>query len=238
MVSAVLFQGWLLLDGLNCQSLTLAVSQLHSAAGIVFDGSGSTHVFFCYNFSIWSSANGFSGPLPNTIQQWTNLSRFRAAFNMLNGTLPEGIGSSWSQLTDFFVRDNQLSGTLPASLSQWSDIGYVFWRLYIVWVHWFSSNLFSQFNNSFFSCDVNRFIGTIPESYGNWTNLEIAFFDTNDLTGTVPESICTNNVGLTTLWADCLVEIECAPDCCTMCVWLFNWVCRQAWVFVFVLEIK
>ena len=54
---------------------------------------------------------------------------------MLNGTLPEGIGSSWSQLTDFFVRDNQLSGTLPASLSQWSDIGYVFWRLYIVWVH-------------------------------------------------------------------------------------------------------
>ena len=73
------------------------------------------------------SDNSFNGTLPESAQLgWTNLQSFQSLSNRLSGTLSDGIGSGWSQLTSLLIRDNQFSGTLPASLSQWSNILYVF----------------------------------------------------------------------------------------------------------------
>jgi len=76
---------------------------------------------------VFISDNSINGTLPESAQLgWTNLQSFQSLSNQMSGTLSDGIGSGWSQLTSLLIRDNKFSGTLPASLSQWSNILYVF----------------------------------------------------------------------------------------------------------------
>jgi len=68
--------------------------------------------------------------------------------------------------------------------------------------------------------ESNLFSGTIPDSLGNLLILQQATFDDNQLTGTMPATVCANRgdgrVGgfLLVLNADCPPQFTC--DCCTV----------------------
>jgi len=125
--------------------------------------------------------------------------------NNLNGILPSDIALLKSlvqnkkccktndKLTSFALpsrtpQNNSLSGQLPESISNW--------------------------NLEIFATSENMFNSTIPQGITSWNALQIATFQNNSFTGTVPEGICSI-LSLVVLLADCLSEIECS--CCTEC---------------------
>ncbi len=66
----------------------------------------------------------------------------------------------------------------------------------------------------------NKFSGTIPSSFGNANSLILAYFDTNDFTGSMPQQICDlkqwNLKNLTSVCDLHNPELTCSfQDCCT-----------------------
>ena len=107
--------------------------------------------------------NTFTGSLPDSIGQWTQLEHFYLSGavtadtdilpddNRFWGTLPNSIGQ-WTRIRNFDVsQDNDnpdtfFTGPLPSLIGQWTDL-----------------ELMATYNNGF--------TGTLSDSIGQWSNM-------------------------------------------------------------------
>lgn len=145
--------------------------------------------------------------------------------NQLEGTIRDGFDQFESlEFADF--KNNKLTGSLPASIFNIPTIRILYFN---------NNNLDGPIPLNYGSSPVlrdlflsgNALSGSIPDiEPGQLTTLTEFLLNDNQLTGTMPPSVCqlrVANVGiLEDLWADCGAEavnpVECAfPDCCTLC---------------------
>ncbi len=92
--------------------------------------------------------NMFSGTIPDSTCQWSNMLAFILYDNMFTGSIPQCIGNM-NKLQYLYLFDNQLTNTLPDSIGNFTELYYIY--IY-----------------------GNHFTGKIPSTIGNWvTNLAI-----------------------------------------------------------------
>ncbi|CAB9505224.1 receptor-like protein kinase precursor [Seminavis robusta] len=146
-----------------------------------------------------------SGPIPSEIGLATLLNEITLSNTNLQGTIPEEIYSQLENLKFLALNNCNFSGTISSS---------VVLLTYLEWLHLAN----------------NRFHGTIPNEIEALTGLRQLLVNRNELTGTVPVSVC-QNLAYTDNWryldklaADCLPNpetgvpvIQCPSDCCTSC---------------------
>lgn len=118
--------------------------------------------------------NQFTGEIPASIWQMPRLSYIELNHNQLSGELPENI-SDLKQLAYLDLGYNQFSGTIPASICRLVDLGVLY------------------LNNNQFSGEIPREIGNLKKlrwlNLGHKKELYSSELRTNQLTGTIPESI-------------------------------------------------
>lgn len=147
------------------------------------------------------SYNKLVGDIPPELGEMSSLGEFAAVSNELTGRLPEALTSSGS-LHTINITDNSLSGTIPNSMGLMGSSIAQRQRKSI----WFRNN---------------NLRGTIPESIGSISDLTEIVLDGNDLTGTVPSSVCNMETGTTSqtfklrlLATDCeKVDCRCSLAC-------------------------
>nr|XP_043616938.1 leucine-rich repeat receptor-like serine/threonine-protein kinase BAM3 isoform X1 [Erigeron canadensis] len=108
--------------------------------------------------------NFLFGPLPDDLGKCKSLSRVRMGQNYLSGSLPNGF-LYLPLLSLVELQNNYLAGKLQASNTN-------------------PSKLLAQLNLS-----NNRFSGTLPSSFGNFSGLKILLLNGNKLSGEVPLEI-------------------------------------------------
>lgn len=133
--------------------------------------SGSIPSFIC-NFSVSINSldfsdNGFIGSIPEDLGNCSSLVSFRAGFNSLSGTLPDGI-YRMSTLQELFLPSNKLYGTI-------------------------SDDIVNLKNLRIMALYANAFTGLIPSEIGRLLNLEQLHLHINKLEGSLPQSLmnCT-----------------------------------------------
>jgi hypothetical protein len=154
----------------------------------------SNFIFFILSGNFVVGNNKFIGTLPPLGS--STLQFCDARFNLLAGSIPSSIFSSPDALEAVYLQGNVLTGTIP------------------------------DFSGASLLVDLylsgNALVSPIPEiPVGSLPAFEEFLLDSNDFTGTMPQSVCAlRNASLADLWADCAppFEIVCeAPECCTRC---------------------
>jgi protein brassinosteroid insensitive 1 len=113
------------------------------------------------------SGNFFTGELPIEIfAKMSNLKKLDLSFNNFFGPLPDSLSSKLVKLETLDLSANNLSGNIPSSLCEAPDN--------------ILKELFLQ---------NNRFIGSIPASLSNCSQLVSLDLSFNYLTGTIPSSL-------------------------------------------------
>ncbi|XP_024524005.1 receptor-like protein kinase 2 [Selaginella moellendorffii] len=154
------------------------------------------------------SHNGFSGSIPETFGEMTNLTRLDISYNRFTGDLPD-IWSKNLELRYLDISNNSLQGGLPPSLRRLRKLSVLSARsnflsgpleledgdfASIETLHLFQ-NLFngtvparvgSLTNLRMLVLTQNRFSGAIPPELGNCSNIREIWLNGNDLTGTIP----------------------------------------------------
>ncbi|KAG0622381.1 hypothetical protein M758_3G093100 [Ceratodon purpureus] len=138
----------------------------------------------------------FTGQIPASLGQLSNLTFLALNNNKLNGPIPSALGAL-KKLKWFDVAYNSLSGPLPVSTTSPDGLGLDSWP--VIEHYHLNDNLFEgsippEIGNSAHKCihlllEVNQFTGTIPESFGNLSALQILSLHFNQLTGVVPASL-------------------------------------------------
>ncbi|CUG63717.1 GP46-like surface antigen, putative [Bodo saltans] len=174
------------------------------------DGNGFCEWIRIYNFI--ASDNMFSGSIPSCLSNWgTTIEQLSVSNNLLAGTLPSSL-QSWTVVrniefgTNFFegtlpavyslmkkmkifnAKNNKLTGTLPPQYGQWSSL----LRFYVDG-NQLSGTLPDEYygwGSSVFDIRIsqNNLSGTLPASWGVFTNVERLSLSFNQLTGTLPSS--------------------------------------------------
>ncbi|XP_050148327.1 putative receptor-like protein kinase At3g47110 [Malus sylvestris] len=175
----------------NLSSITVISVHLNELHGTLPPGLGHTIFPNLQEFYFWS--NQFSGPIPNSISNASNLLLFAILSNEFTGKVPSlarlsnlylltlannNLGNdeegdldfisslvNCTKLTQFDFNDNNFGGVLPESIS----------------------NLSTELNQMVFG--RNRIRGRIPIGIGNLINLEVVASEGNLLIGTIPSSI-------------------------------------------------
>lgn len=147
--------------------------------------------------------NGFSGPLPDIFANNAVLEFIDVSNNDLTDQIPDGIFLV-NTLEVAYFSNNSFSGPIPPTYSTPPDLKDLYF-------------------------DGNMLSGPIPPISGEdtFSKLEELLFERNELTGTMPESICALRVNTTgeavlgALGSDCAGDppmVECDfPDCCNRC---------------------
>ena len=132
----------------------------------------------------------FSGSLPQSLGQLTNIQMFNVAVRRnICGLVASLLYQSLTLVFPIFcLQNNSLTGTLPDSIVNWSAVEIV-------------------------SVRDNHLSGTIP-NISEWPLLTDARFQNNNFTGTIEEGVCASPT-LSSLWADCIDEVTCS--CCDEC---------------------
>ncbi|CAB9500803.1 leucine Rich Repeat [Seminavis robusta] len=143
-----------------------------------------------------------SGSLPPEIGQLHELRSLRLLNTRMKGTIPEAIYSELKNLIELRLSKCNFSGTISSSLGLLTNL-----------------ELLKLANN--------QFHGTIPDEIEALTLLRELLVNGNDLSGTVPVSICQQFYAeekASKVVADCLPNpetgvpsIQCPSDCCTSC---------------------
>nr|XP_028962274.1 putative receptor-like protein kinase At3g47110 [Malus domestica] len=175
----------------NLSSITHIYVYLNELHGTLPPGLGHTIFPNLQHFYFWS--NQFSGPIPNSISNASNLSLFLISFNEFTGKVPSlarlpnlylltlsdnNLGNdeegdldfisslvNCTKLTEFDFSGNNFGGVLPESIG----------------------NLSTELNTLVFG--HNQIHGRIPVGIGNLVNLESLASEGNLLTGIIPSSI-------------------------------------------------
>ncbi|XVE68706.1 hypothetical protein DITRI_Ditri09bG0090600 [Diplodiscus trichospermus] len=114
--------------------------------------------------TLYLFSNEFSGQIPTSIGECSNLRDLQLDHNRFNGIIPRSIGNL-TRLKALYLDGNNLEGEIP-----W-DIG----------------NLISL---DTFSASHMRLVGSIPASIFNISSLETIYLASNKLSGNLPEDIC------------------------------------------------
>ena len=141
------------------------------------------------------NSNAFEGTIPSQIGLLTKLVSLWLSDTQLSGTVPEELYMWLSPLEWLDLSNSALSGTISNNIGLLTNLG----RLYL---------------------SGNKFHGTVPATPESLEHLHV---NGNDLTGTMPESLCRNQFQKTASFvADCgsnnetgVPELLC--DCCTEC---------------------
>jgi len=167
-------------------------------------GEIPTEIVNAFNLEVLLlNGNDFNGPIPANVDNLLELFFVDFSNNTFSGTIPPAF-FSLPKLEILYFSNNTLVGTIPPSISDSPKLR----DLYL---------------------DGNLLSGSIPEIVnGTLLSLEELLLSFNDLTGTMPSSICAlrNNSmppgNLVSLHADCVIppdppEIICTAGCCTQC---------------------
>ncbi|KAG2299438.1 hypothetical protein Bca4012_011016 [Brassica carinata] len=176
-----------------------------------YSGSLSSVSFnFPYLQSLDLSGNYFSGPLPDSLSNLTRLTSLYLSDNSFSGSIPVSLGSM-PALEELLLDNNRLSGSVPASFNNLSTLKRLEIQLNNISGEF--PDLSSLKNLNYLDASDNRISGpvpsslpgsvvqismrnnlmegTIPESFGNLTSLEVVDLSHNKLTGSVPSFIFT-----------------------------------------------
>ncbi|WP_461082552.1 leucine-rich repeat domain-containing protein [Spirosoma flavus] len=114
-----------------------------------------------------SDAGGFTGTIPVSLGQLTDLQHLDLSSNQLTGQVPSELGNL-TNLTWFSLRINRLTGNIPASLGNLTNVAN-------------------------FDLSSNQFTGDIPASLGSLINAEYVDLSSNQLTGAIPGTLASLN---------------------------------------------
>lgn len=176
--------------------------------------------------------NQFQGPIPTDLARLTNLGSLYLDNNQFSSSIPSQLADLTS-LRALFLKNNRLSGSIPTELGLLSNL--VWFPLHIneltgpiptefgqltlcttlsLFDNQLSESLPSELGHLtrlvYFSVAQNRLSGAIPTQIELLT-LSALYLEDNELTGSLPASLCDNLTFKNTLWIDC-DEVEC--DCC------------------------
>ncbi|GAU25984.1 hypothetical protein TSUD_166660, partial [Trifolium subterraneum] len=135
---------------------------------------------------IYISDNFLTGSFPSNLGQLSNLQFLSLHNNSFNGTFPISF-NNLTQLESLDISDNFLTGCLPISLRNFArlDTLNISHNLLLCTLH---SNLFPFTNyGAFVDLSHNLISGEIPSTIGYFQQL---LLNNNNLTGTIPQSIC------------------------------------------------
>ncbi|KAG8046065.1 hypothetical protein GUJ93_ZPchr0008g11444 [Zizania palustris] len=109
--------------------------------------------------------------------------------NMLEGTLPQELGTNMPQLLSLNIYDNNLHGALPSSLYNLSSL-----RNFDVADNNFHGRISADIGEKFpqlryFLLSNNSFSGEIPSSLSNLTNHTLLVLSENGFSGLVPRDL-------------------------------------------------
>ncbi|PKA51172.1 putative leucine-rich repeat receptor-like protein kinase [Apostasia shenzhenica] len=136
----------------------------------------------------------FTGNIPQELGNLANLSFLALNSNQFTGRIPASLGLL-SNVYWLDLADNQLTGPIPISSSSSPGLDQLVNAKHF---HFNKNKLSGILQENFFSSkmslihllfDSNELTGTIPESIGLVTSLEVLRLDKNSLSGSVPPSI-------------------------------------------------
>jgi Leucine-rich repeat (LRR) protein len=140
----------------------------------------ATHIF------LWE--NRFSGSIPKSHANLTNVQTFIVRTNLLTGTFGEDIWGNWSQVKAIDVSENSLAGSISSRiglLTNLESLGLM--------VNQFNGSLPTELGKLTAMNDMylggNAFSSTIPTEFGNLSNLKYLDLFSNGLNGTLPTHI-------------------------------------------------
>ncbi|KAG6546889.1 hypothetical protein Mapa_011505 [Marchantia paleacea] len=160
-------------------------------------------------FNMWE--NNLTGPIPESMGRSGKLIYLDVSSNQLTGTLPPDLCLG-GKLTNVIVMDNHLIGPVPPGLAACTSLEYV--RMHDNYLNGtipaeffnFHNVTMLQLNNNYFSGPLpatmtapmlrvlmlssNQLVGTVPESVGNLAALQTFHAADNQLTGYIPSTIC------------------------------------------------
>lgn len=131
--------------------------------------------------------NGFTGFIPPTLSNCSNLVALDLSFNYLTGTIPPSLGSL-SKLRDLIMWLNQLHGEIPQELGNMESLENL-----ILDFNELSGGIPSGLVNcsklNWISLSNNRLGGEIPAWIGKLSNLAILKLSNNSFSGRVPPEL-------------------------------------------------
>lgn len=199
--------------------------------------------------SIRFDSNALTGAIPTTIGNLVVLEDLRLNNNEISGLLPSEIGNLFL-LKNLILNDMVLSGSIPSSFENLFSLDFldmsnnaaifgtvpteIFSLPDIRIVYLSNCSLFGPMPSNYASppklrdlyLDGNLLNGTVGDvPAGSLLNLNELLIQGNNLSGSVPASLCAlrnNATGtLDDLWSDCggaAAKITCSfPDCCNRC---------------------
>lgn len=114
-------------------------------------------------FHLDVSSNNLIGTVPEHIGDMTQLSYLFLANNSFTpGSIPESF-AKLTNMEEFSMKRTRRTGVLPTWLPDWKDLILL-------------------------DLDQNNFMGEIPASYGNMTNLQFLLLNRNNIGGELPSS--------------------------------------------------
>lgn len=108
--------------------------------------------------------NGFTGTVPEAIQQLQSIQVLFLSSNQFSGVIPAGLHRLSRTLRGLYLSDNRFDGAVPDELCMLEQIEALF-------------------------LDTNSLTGPIPECFGDLTNLQQLYLFQNALSGTIPDSL-------------------------------------------------
>nr|BAC99050.1 brassinosteroid receptor [Pisum sativum] len=131
--------------------------------------------------------NVFTGFIPPTLSNCSNLVALDLSFNYLTGTIPPSLGSL-SKLRDLIMWLNQLHGEIPQELSNMESLENL-----ILDFNELSGTIPSGLVNctklNWISLSNNRLTGEIPSWIGKLSNLAILKLSNNSFSGRIPPEL-------------------------------------------------
>ncbi|KAG8383429.1 hypothetical protein BUALT_Bualt04G0012300 [Buddleja alternifolia] len=131
--------------------------------------------------------NMFTGPIPESLSNCSNLESLDISFNSLTGTIPSSFGSL-SKLRDVIMWLNQLHGEIPEEFMYLQNLENL-----ILDFNDLTGSIPASISNcsnlNWISLSNNQLSGEIPASLGRLSNLAILKLGNNSLSGNIPAEL-------------------------------------------------
>uniref|UniRef100_A0A5B7AE34 non-specific serine/threonine protein kinase n=1 Tax=Davidia involucrata TaxID=16924 RepID=A0A5B7AE34_DAVIN len=140
--------------------------------------------------------NMFTGPIPESLSNCSELVSLDLSFNYLTGTVPSSLGSL-SKLRDLIIWLNKLHGEIPKELTNIRTLENLILDFNEL-TGTIPAGLSNCANLNWISLSNNRLIGEIPASFGGLNNLAILTLGNNSISGSIPAELgdCKNLIWL------------------------------------------